>query len=74
MRRVQRSAPEGIDWRTTDAVPIDAIRRPGILEAGESRVGLGEELAQVLKAGDLGRASELAKAIRQRMHIAASGR
>jgi hypothetical protein len=31
-------------------------------------------MAQALKTGDLGRASELAKAIRQRMHIRESGR
>lgn len=65
----------GIDWRTTDAVPIDAMKRSGtILEAGESRIGLAEQLAEAMKTNNLGRAAELAKAIRQRMHIGASGR
>jgi hypothetical protein len=68
------------NWRTTDAVPIDAIKRDitkggSIIEAGESRVALGERLAELMKdpskAAD---AERIAKAIRQRMHIAGGGR
>lgn len=69
------------NWRTTDAVPIDAIKRDisqggSILEAGESQIGLGERLAAALKKaaqGDVQAAAEaerLARALRQRMHIA----
>lgn len=69
-----------IDWRTTDAVPIDAMKRAQgqggtILEAGESQIGLGERLAAAMKkaaAGDPAAAKEaelLARALRQRMHI-----
>jgi hypothetical protein len=69
-----------IDWRTTDAVPIDAIKRdisrPGgsIIEAGESQVGLAEQLAKILKSRTpeaLAEADRLARAIRQRGHITA---
>lgn len=71
----------GVDWRTTDAVPIDAIKRDiskggSILEAGESQIGLGERLAAAMKkaaAGDVNAAKEaemLARALRQRMHVA----
>jgi hypothetical protein len=68
-----------IDWRTTDAVPIDAIKRDmsrggSIIEAGESQVGLAEQLAKVLKARTpeaLAEADRLARAIRQRGHITA---
>lgn len=70
-----------IDWRTTDAVPIDAIARDisrggTILEAGESQIGIGERLAAAMKGaakGDAKAAAEaelLARALRQRMHIA----
>lgn len=58
-----------IDWRTTDAVPIDAMTRKGIIEPGESRVGLAERMAQAMKAQDLQEAERLARALRQRMHI-----
>ena len=68
----------GIDWRTTDAVPVDALSRAKtILEPGESQIGLGERLATALKSNDpaaLVEAAQLAKAIRQRMHIGESGR
>lgn len=73
-----------IDWRTTDAVPLDAIKRDitqggTILEAGESQIGLGERLAQAIKnaAKDPKAAAEaerLARALRQRMHIAEGAR
>lgn len=83
----QELAARDIDWRTTDAVPIDAITRditrPGgsIIEAGESRIGLGERLAEALKLAEtaktpaaaeaaLTEARRLAAAARQRMHIA----
>lgn len=67
------------DWRTVDAVPIDAIKRDlsrggSIIEAGESRVALGERIATLLKtptAANLAEADRLAKAMRQRMHISA---
>jgi hypothetical protein len=68
------------DWRTVDAVPIDAIKRDvvnggSIIEAGESRVGLGDRLAKAVKDGDAAEIDRLAKAMRQRMHITAkSGR
>jgi hypothetical protein len=69
------------DWRTTDAVPIDAIQRDitrggSILEAGESQIGLGERLAAAMRKaakGDVKAATEaemLARALHQRMHIA----
>ena len=66
-----------IDWRVTDAVPIDAIKRDvsrggSIIEAGESQVGLAERLAQLLKTPTpvaMQEATELAKALRQRGHI-----
>jgi hypothetical protein len=63
-----------IDWRITDAVPIDAMQRAqsrggSIIEAGESIPGLGERMAQALKQGDQPLADKLARAIRQRMHI-----
>lgn len=68
-----------INWRTTDAVPIDAIKRDisqggTILESGESMIGLSERLARAMKnaATDPKAAAEaemLARAIRQRMHI-----
>jgi hypothetical protein len=68
-----------IDWRTTDAVPIDAIKRDmsrggSIIEAGESQVGLAEQLAKILKSRTpeaLAEADRLARAIRQRGHITA---
>lgn len=63
------------DWRNVDAVPIDAIKRKGIIEAGESRVGLSERMAELLKQktpDSLAEAERLAKALRQRMHISAS--
>ena len=83
----QELSARDIDWRTTDAVPIDAITRditrPGgsIIEAGESRIGLGERLAEALKLAEqaktpaaaeaaLTEARRLAAAARQRMHIA----
>lgn len=71
------------DWRTTDAVPIDAITRDvsrggSIIEAGESQLGLSDRLAQVLKdvakkpaAEQLAEADRLARALRQRQHITA---
>lgn len=64
-----------IDWRTTDAVPIDAMKRSAnILEAGESQIGLAERLATAMKhaANDPKAAREaelLSRALRQRMHI-----
>lgn len=65
------------DWRTVDAVPVDAITRDvtrggRILEAGESRIGIGERLAEILKdptPANLAEADRLARAARQRMHI-----
>jgi hypothetical protein len=61
------------DWRTVDAVPIDAIKRKGIIEPGESRVGLSERMASSLREGaspeQLAEAIKFAKALRQRMHI-----
>jgi len=78
MQALQRTGRGGIDWRTTDAVPIDALRRAKtILEPGESQLGLGERLATLLKSNDpaaLVEAAQLAKALRQRMHIGESGR
>ena len=67
------------DWRTVDAVPIDAIARDisrggTILEAGESQIGLAEQLARLLKTPSVDKAAEverIAKALRQRMHIRA---
>lgn len=70
-----RSRSRDIDWRTTDAVPIDAMQRsvdrPGgsILEAGESQIGLGEQAAAAAKIGDAGEVERLLRALRQRMHI-----
>ena len=66
-----------IDWRITDAVPIDAIKRDvsrggSIIEAGESQIGLAERLAQLMKNPSpvaIQEATELAKALRQRGHI-----
>ena len=66
-----------IDWRITDAVPIDAIKRDvsrggSIIEAGESQIGLAERLAQLMKTPTpvaIQEATELAKALRQRGHI-----
>jgi hypothetical protein len=58
------------DWRTVDATPINAMQAKGIIEPGESRVGLAERMAQAMKA-DPAEAERLAKALRQRMHISA---
>ena len=65
-----------IDWRITDAVPIDAIKRDlsrggSIIEAGESQVGLAERMAAAMKAKNIEEAARLAAAIRQRGHITA---
>jgi hypothetical protein len=65
-----------IDWRITDAVPIDAIKRDitrggSIIEAGESQVGLAERMAKAMKANNVEEAARLAAAIRQRGHITA---
>jgi hypothetical protein len=68
-----------IDWRTTDAVPIDAIKRDmsrggSIIRAGESVPGLADELARILKSRTpeaLKEADEVARALRQRQHITA---
>jgi hypothetical protein len=62
------------NWRTVDAVPVDAIKRDvsrggSIIEAGESRIALGERLAAAVKKGDQAEIERLAKAIRQREHI-----
>lgn len=81
-QELEEELAKRIDWRTTDAVPIDAMKRAQgmggtILEAGESQIGLGERLAQAMKkaaAGDVEAAKEaelLARALRQRMHIRA---
>jgi hypothetical protein len=72
------------DWRTVDAVPIDAITRDvsrggSILEAGESQIGLMSRLTDALKAQKGGKVSPaqvaeaemLARALRQRKHITA---
>ena len=74
-----RELAKRIDWRSVDAVPIDAIARDvsrggTILEAGESQIGLGEQLANLLKSPSTDKAAEverIAKALRQRMHIRA---
>lgn len=58
------------DWRSVDAVPINAMKTKGIVEPGESRVGLAERMAQAMKT-DPAEAERLAKALRQRMHISA---
>lgn len=66
-----------INWRTTDAVPIDAIKRDvlnggTILEAGESQIGLAERLAQLLKKptpSQMAEVERLGRALRQRGHI-----
>lgn len=69
------------NWRLTDAVPIDAITRDitrggSIIEAGESRIGLAERLARVVKdvqknptPAKLAEADRLGRALRQREHI-----
>jgi hypothetical protein len=65
------------DWRTVDAVPVDAMARSitqkggNIHIAGDSRVGLAERIAQALKDGQVQEAERLAQALRQRMHVAA---
>jgi hypothetical protein len=56
------------DWRTVDAVPINAMQAKGVLHPGESRVGLAEGAAAAAKT-DPQAAMELLKALRQRMHI-----
>jgi hypothetical protein len=60
------------DWRLVDAVPITARQTKGIIEAGESRVGLAERAAQAAKTGDAEEVDRLLKALRQRMHISAT--
>jgi hypothetical protein len=78
MDEVMRRDP---NWRSVDAVPIDAIKRDitrggSIIEAGESQIGLGERLAAAMKKaaqGDVEAAKEaemLSRALRQRMHVA----
>jgi len=70
-----------IDWRTTDAVPIDAMKHAmgkggSIIEAGESIPGLADRMAALLKQNTptaLQEAQTLAKALRQRGHITAKG-
>ncbi len=70
-----------IDWRTTDAVPIDAMKSAmgqggSIIEAGESIPGLADRMAALLKQNTptaIQDAQTLAKAIRQRGHITAKG-
>ena len=57
------------DWRTVDAVPINALDAKGILEPGESRVGLAERAAMASKAGNAAEVEALLKALRQRMNI-----
>lgn len=66
---VQALIDREINWRTTDAVPINARQTPSIIEPGESQIGLGEQLAQAVKNGDAAEVERLAKALRQRMHI-----
>jgi hypothetical protein len=67
-----------IDWRTTDAVPIDAMkldpstgtmvaRQKGWIEPGESRIGLAERAAAHVKTGDAEEVEKLLRALRQRM-------
>lgn len=59
------------DWRTVDAVPINAMKAKGIIEPGESRVGLSEAAAAADKAGNAAEVARLLKALRQRQHISA---
>jgi hypothetical protein len=74
MRRLQH-----FDYRTTDAVPIDAIKRDvinggSIIESGESIPGLQQRIADLLKKptkSQMEEAQRLAKAVRQRQHITA---
>lgn len=56
------------DWRTQDVVPINARQTKGIIEPGESRIGLAEKAASAAKV-DPAEAERLLKALRQRMHI-----
>ncbi len=70
-----------IDWRTTDAVPIDAMKHAmgqggSIIEAGESIPGLADRMAALLKQATptaIQEAQTLAKALRQRGHITTKG-
>lgn len=65
-------ARDPINWRTTDAVPIDALKKRGIIEPGESQIGLGERIAALMKVGTpdaMAEATQLAKALRQRGHV-----
>jgi hypothetical protein len=65
------------DWRTTDAVPIDAMkpdalgRAKTIIEPGESRIGLGELLARLVRETPANAAEmdRIARAINQRVRI-----
>lgn len=77
----QQMLAQEIDYRLTDAVPIDAITRDisrkggSILEAGESIPGLADRVAQATKAakasGNWDEVERLGRALRQRMHITA---
>jgi hypothetical protein len=76
-RLARQTLAQEPDWRRVDAVPIDAIARDvtqggSIIEAGESRVGLGERIAQLQKIGTpeaLAEANRLGDALRQRINI-----
>ena len=70
----QQMLQQEIDWRLTDAVPINAMSRKGILEAGESIPGLGDRAAAAAKAGDATEVERLLRAIRQRQHITAKAK
>lgn len=72
---LEKALSDRIDWRLTDAVPIDAIKRDitrkggSIIEAGESQIGLAEAAAQAQKQGDLTEVERLLRALRQRGHV-----
>jgi hypothetical protein len=80
-RAFENELGKRIDWRTTDAVPIDAMKHAmgkggSIIEAGESIPGLADRMAALLKQNTptaLQEAQTLAKALRQRGHITAKG-
>jgi hypothetical protein len=76
-RQARETLAKTPNWRTVDAVPVDAMARDvtqggSIIEAGESQIGLGERVAQLKKIGTpeaLAEVDRLLKAIRQRMSI-----
>jgi len=80
-RAFENELGKRIDWRTTDAVPINAMKSAmgkggSIIEAGESIPGLADRMAALLKQNTptaLQEAQTLAKALRQRGHITAKG-